>query len=79
MQHRVGVMREERKLAKVPVCLGGPELRTQVFPLLYLCITRSLSFPPFTSPGGLHHLIWINEEVDLHPSFLLSLALSTFR
>lgn len=50
-----------------------------MFPLLWrdgvmpLYHTIPLSFLLFASPGGLHHLIWINEEVDLRPSFSLSL------
>lgn len=42
-------------------------MTTQVFPPSpYHSILLSLLL--FASPGGLHHLIWINEEVDLRLS-----------
>lgn len=56
----------------VPVCLGGPG----VPPPLSTYHSILLSFHLSASPGGLHHLIWINEEVDLRLAF--SLALSHF-
>lgn len=40
-------------------------------PPLSLYHSILLSFLLFASPGGLHHLIWINEEVDLRLSLSL--------
>lgn len=64
--------RRKEKREEAPVCLGGPEVEDPgVSPPLSLYHAIPLSFGLFTSPGGLHHLIWINEKSDLHLSLSL--------
>ena len=64
-----GLESDERRMgqpAEVPVRLGGPESGRDpgVPPPLPL---DAPFFPSLcASPGGLHHLIWINEQIDLH-------------
>lgn len=72
------MMREERRSRRrclsVWVALSQVE-DPGVSPPLSLYHSIPLSFSLFTSPGGLHHLIWINEKADLHLTLSLSIAL----
>lgn len=64
------VIKEERFL---PVWVALVQARD---PGVSLYHSIPLSFPLPASPGGLHHLIWINEDADLRLVFSLSPDLS---